>query len=75
MRIIRINYYFQRKEKFKKKNYNKRLDRIEELNEKIDYSNPKYIVKSSDEKFVTATGLVRDMIKTYNQMKNLFLIN
>ena len=32
MTIIRINYYFQKKEKFFKNIYNERLDKIEELN-------------------------------------------
>ena len=31
--------------------YNKRLDKIEELNNKIDYNNLKYVVSSSGEKF------------------------
>ena len=31
--------------------YNKRLDKIEELNKKIDYDNLKYIVKSTGEEF------------------------
>ena len=31
--------------------YNKRLDKIEELNNKIDYNNLKYVVASSGKKF------------------------
>ena len=40
MMIIKINYYFQEKEK----SYNKRLDKIEELSNKIDYNDLKYAV-------------------------------
>ena len=47
--IIKINYYFQKKEKFFKDIYNKRLDGIEELNNKIDYNNLKYLVIRSGE--------------------------
>ena len=43
MMIIKINYYFLRREIFKNI-YNKRLDKIEELNKKIDYNNLKYTV-------------------------------
>ena len=31
-----INYYFQKKDEFLKNIYNERLDKIEELNKKID---------------------------------------
>ena len=31
--------------------YNKRLDKIEELNNKIDYNNLKYVVVSSDNEY------------------------
>ena len=37
--IIKTNYYFQKKEK---DIYNRRLDKIEKLNNKIDYDNLKY---------------------------------
>ena len=37
--IIKTNYYFQKKEK---DIYNRRLDKIEELNNKIDYDNLEY---------------------------------
>ena len=47
--IIKINYYIQKKEKsiyliyIFKDIYNKRLDKIEELSNKIDYDNLKYV--------------------------------
>ena len=31
--------------------YNKRLDKLEELNNKIDYDNPKYVVESSGDEY------------------------
>ena len=51
MMIIRINYYFQRKDKFFKNIYNERLDKIDKLNKKIDYNNLKYTVISTVEEF------------------------
>ena len=51
MMIKIINYYFQKKEKFFKNSYNERLDKIEELNKKIDYDNLKYSVISTGEEF------------------------
>ena len=44
--IIKINYYFQKKEKPLKIFTIKRLDKIEELNNKIDYDNLQYIIYS-----------------------------
>ena len=44
MMIIKINYYFQKKEKIFKDIYNKRLDKIEEINNKIAFNNLKYVV-------------------------------
>ena len=41
--IIQINYYFQKKEK-SKDIYNKRLDKIEEMNNEIDYDDLDYVV-------------------------------
>ena len=49
MMIIRINYYFQKKEKFLKIFTMKDLIifYLEELNKKIDCDNVKYIVKTT----------------------------
>ena len=49
--IIKIKYYFQKKEKFFKDIYNKRLDKIEELNNKIDYDNLEYVVVNNGKIF------------------------
>ena len=49
--IIRINYYFQRKQKYFKNIYNERLDKMEELNKTIDYNNLKNTVISTGEEF------------------------
>ena len=49
--IIKIKYYFQKKEKFFKDIYNKRLDKIEELNNKIDYDNLQYVVVNNGKIF------------------------
>ena len=46
--IIKINYYFLKKREIFKDICNKRLDRIEELNDKIDYNNLKYPVYSKE---------------------------
>ena len=47
MTIIKINYYFQKKDK----SYNKRLDKLEELNNKIEYNNLNYVVVSSGDEY------------------------
>ena len=49
--IIKINYYFRKKEKIFKDIYNERLDKIEELNNKINYNNLKYVVVSSGDEY------------------------
>ena len=46
-----MNYYFQKKEKSLKIFYNKRLDKIEELNNKINYDNLIYVTVNSDKIF------------------------
>ena len=51
MMIIRINYHFKREREVFENIYNEKLDRIEELNKKIDYGNLKYIVKRTGEEF------------------------
>ena len=51
MTIIKINYYFQKKEKSLKIFINKRLDKLEELTNKIDYKNLNYIVLSSGDEY------------------------
>ena len=51
MIIIKLNYYFQKKREIFKNVYSKRLDKIEELNKKIDYKNLEYTVISTGEKF------------------------
>ena len=48
MRIIRINYCFQKKEKFLKI-FIMKDDKIEELNKKVDYDDLKFLFKSSGE--------------------------
>ena len=47
--------------------YNKRLDKIEELNNKIDYDNLKYVVASSGKKF--DFGVSEDPIALFNDIK------
>ena len=47
--------------------YNKRLDKIEELNNKIDYDNLKYVVVSSGKKF--DFGISEDPIAFLNDIK------
>ena len=49
MMIIIINY--SREREIFKNNYNKRLDKIEELSKKIDYNNLKYTIISTGEEF------------------------
>ena len=46
MMIIKISLISKEREIFKDI-YNKRLDKLEELNNKIDYDNLKYVVESS----------------------------
>ena len=46
--IIKINYYFQIKREIFKDIYKKRLDKIEEMNNEIDYDDLNYVVLSSD---------------------------
>ena len=68
--IIKINYYFQKKEKsyiYIYLFYNKRLDRIEELNNKIDYNNLKYVVVSSGKKI--DFGDLKDPLVFLNDIK------
>ena len=65
--IIKIKYYFQKKEKFFKDIYNKRLDKIEELNNKIDYDNLKYVVVNNGKIFDFA-GL-KDPITFLDEIK------
>ena len=65
--IIKIKYYFQKKEKFFKDIYNKRLDKIEELNNKIDYDNLKHVVVNNGKIFDFA-GL-KDPITFLDEIK------
>ena len=65
--IIKINYYFQKKREIFKGIYNKRLDKIEELNNKIDYDNLKYVVASSGKTF--DFGVSEDPIAFLNDIK------
>ena len=48
--------------------YNKRLDKIEELNNKIDYDNLNYVVARSGKKF--DFGTTKDSINFLNDIKN-----
>ena len=43
---MKMNYCYQRKKIFKDI-YNERLDRLEELTNKIDYNNLKFVVEST----------------------------
>ena len=49
MMIIKINYYFEKK--IFKDIYNKRLDKIEEINNKIDYNNLNYVVLGTGDEY------------------------
>ena len=55
--LTNINDDYKNKSLFSKEReifkniYNERLDKIEELNKKIDHDNPKYIVKTTGEQF------------------------
>ena len=51
MRIIRMNYYFQKESESFKAIYNERLDKLGELSKKNDYINLKCTVISTDEIF------------------------
>ena len=51
MMIIKINYYFQKKEKSLKIFTVKDYEKIEELSNKIDYDNLKYVVVSTGDKY------------------------
>ena len=51
-----------------KDNYNKKLDKIEELNNKIDYNNLAYVIASSGTKF--DFGTTKDPITFLNDFKN-----
>ena len=51
MMIIKINYYFQKKEKSLKIFTIKKLDKIEESNNKIDYDNLNYVVVGTCDKY------------------------
>ena len=48
--------------------YNKRLDKIEELNNKIDYDDIKYVVAKSGKKY--DFGVSKDSITFLNDIKN-----
>ena len=48
--------------------YNKRLDKIEELNNKIDYNNLKYVVASSGEEY--RFNKIEDSITLLNKIQN-----
>ena len=48
--------------------YNKRLDKIEELNNKIDYDNLKYVVESSGDEY--RFNKIEDPITLLNNIKN-----
>ena len=48
--VIKINYYFQKREK-SRNIYNKRFDKIEEFNNEIDYNNLKYVVVDSGDEY------------------------
>ena len=51
MMIIKIDYYFKKKREIFKDIYNKRLDKIEELSNKIDYDNLQYVVVGTGDKY------------------------
>ena len=47
---MKINYYIQKNEKYLKNIYNKRLDKTEELNEKIDNNSLVFTIISTGRK-------------------------
>ena len=47
--------------------YHKRLDKIEELNNKVDYDNLKYVVEKSGEKY--RFNKIKDTITFLNDIK------
>ena len=47
---MKINYYFKKNEKYLKKIYDKRLDKIRELTEKIDDNNLEFVTLSTGRK-------------------------
>ena len=49
--------------------YNKRLDKLEELNNKIDYDDLKYVVQSSGDEY--SFNKVKDPISLLNKIKNV----
>ena len=49
--------------------YNKRLDKLEELNNKIDYDDLKYVVESSGDEY--SFNKVKDPISLLNKIKNV----
>ena len=51
MMIIKINHYFQKKEKSLKIFTIKKLDKIEELSNKIDYNDLNYVVVGTGDKY------------------------
>ena len=66
MIIMKINYKFQKKENFKDI-YNKKVDKIEELNNKIDYDNLKYVVERSGDEY--EFNKIKDPIALLNDIK------
>ena len=64
--IIKINYYFQKKEIFKDI-YNKRLNEIEEMSNEIDYNDLDYVVLSSDMEY--KFSIEKDPISLLNAIK------
>ena len=67
MTIIKVNYYFPKKIEIFRDIYNKRLDKIEELNNKIDYNNQKYVVLSSGDE--SAFDKLDDPLTFLNNIK------
>ena len=70
--LTNINDDYKNKSLFSKEReifkniYNERLDKIEELNKKIDHDNPKYIVKTIGEQFEFHTS--EDPIEFFNDI-------
>ena len=64
--IIKINYYFQKKEIFKDI-YNKRLNEIEEMSNEIDYNDLDYVVLSSDMEY--KFSIEKDPMSLLNAIK------
>ena len=50
MMILKINYYFQKKREIFKDIY-RRLDKIVEINNKIDYNNLNYVVAGTGDEY------------------------